>query len=59
MNIFDKPLLADFNFSELESPDFKEDSVREELIKPILNALGYRSSGANKIIRSKALKHPL
>ena len=39
-------------------PDFKEDSVPEEIIMPVLSALGYASSGANKIIRSKALLHP-
>jgi DNA modification methylase len=51
-------LFKDFNFSLLNSPDFKEDSVREELIKPILDALGYSASGKYKIIRSKALQHP-
>lgn len=46
------------DFSLLESPDFKEDSVREEIVKPILNALGYSASGNNKIERSKKLRHP-
>jgi hypothetical protein len=50
--------LQDFDFSLLESPDFKEDSVREDIIMPILGALGYSSSGDNRIIRSKALLHP-
>jgi hypothetical protein len=54
----DKFVFSDFDFSELSSPDFKEDSVREELVKPLLNALGYSVSGRNKIRRSKALKHP-
>jgi hypothetical protein len=54
----EKAILADFDFAELESPDFKEDSVREELVKPLLNALGYATSGKNRIRRSKALKHP-
>ena len=53
-----KVLLADFDFGQLGSSDFKEDSVREEIIKPILNSIGYSSSGINKILRSKALKHP-
>lgn len=35
--------------------DFKEDSVREEIILPIIKKLGYNSSD---IIRSKALQHP-
>ena len=30
-------LLQDFDFSILDSVDFKEDSVREELIQPVLN----------------------
>ena len=50
--------LRDFDFSLLESGDFKEDSVREEMIMPILRALGYSSSGPNRIIRSKTLLHP-
>lgn len=50
--------LDDFDFSLLESSDFKEDSVREEIIKPILNALGYSVSGKDKIERSKKLRHP-
>jgi len=50
--------LRGFDFSLLDSADFKEDSVREEIIMPILRALGYSSSGPNKIIRSKALLHP-
>ena len=51
-------ILADFDFSLLDSPDFKEDSVREELILPILKELGYSTKGENKIIRSKAVTHP-
>jgi len=50
--------LQDFDFSVLESPDFKEDSVREEIVMPLLHALGYSSSGLNKITRSRALDHP-
>ncbi len=50
--------LRDFDFSLLDSQGFKEDSVREEIIMPILGALGYSSSGPNKIIRSKTLLHP-
>ncbi len=58
MNDKSKHFFADFDFSLLESPGFKEDSVREELIVPILKALGYASSGKNKIHRSKAVNHP-
>ncbi|HVF57225.1 MAG TPA: DNA methyltransferase [Pyrinomonadaceae bacterium] len=50
--------LADFDFSLLNDSDFKEDSVREELVKPLLNALGYHAKGKNKIIRSKGVEHP-
>ena len=50
--------LQGFDFSLLDSPDFKEDSVREEIIMPMLSALGYASSGPNKIIRSRTLLHP-
>jgi DNA modification methylase len=51
-------LFAGFDFSLLESPDFKEDSVREEIILPLLHALGYSPGGLNQIIRSKSLQHP-
>ncbi|MCC8470413.1 type I restriction enzyme HsdR N-terminal domain-containing protein, partial [Xanthomonas phaseoli] len=39
-------------------PDFKEDSVREELLVPMIKALGYAPVGDAKVIRSKALVHP-
>ncbi len=41
-----------FDFSQLDSPDFKEDSVREVIILPLLYSLGYQEP---QIIRSKAL----
>ncbi len=44
-----------FDFTQLNSPDFKEDSVREILILPLLFALGYQN---NQIVRSKTLQHP-
>jgi 16S rRNA G966 N2-methylase RsmD len=47
-----------FDFALLDSSAFKEDSVREELIAPLLNALGYTASGANRIVRSKKLVNP-
>ena len=40
--------LQDFDFSLLDSSGFKEDSVREEISLPILNALGYEASGAKR-----------
>ncbi len=51
-------IFSDFEFTLLDSPDFKEDSVREELILPMLNALRFSATGENKIIRSKAVSHP-
>ncbi len=51
-------MFEDFNFSMLDNPDFKEDSVREELISPLLKKLGYSASGENRITRSKSLTHP-
>ena len=51
-------MFAEFDFSLLDSPDFKEDSVREEIVMPILTALGYSRSGTNKILSSKKLTHP-
>ncbi|NCS94528.1 MAG: type I restriction enzyme HsdR N-terminal domain-containing protein [Leptospira sp.] len=47
-----------FNFEILNDPLFKEDSVREEIITPLLNSLGYSIQGENSIIRSKPLVHP-
>ncbi|MGI8467538.1 MAG: hypothetical protein ACR2N3_03720 [Pyrinomonadaceae bacterium] len=45
-----KNIFSDFDFTLLDSPDFKEDSVREELILPMLKNLSYSSRGENKII---------
>ncbi len=47
-----------FEFDVLDDPDFKEDSVREELIAPIIKAVGYGLTKPFKIIRSKPLDHP-
>jgi len=48
-----------FNGLNIESikdnPNFKEDSVREEIISPILKELGYTHEN---IVRSKKLNHP-
>jgi 16S rRNA G966 N2-methylase RsmD len=51
-------LFSDFDFSSLDSPNFKEDSVREDLIMPVLKELGYSSQSENKIVRSKKVRHP-
>lgn len=42
----------------LDAPDFHEDSVREEIIVPILAGLEYGPTKPNRIIRSKKLLHP-
>ncbi|KIL07347.1 restriction endonuclease [Clostridium botulinum] len=51
-------VLNDFNYEVLDDPEFREDSVREEIIYPIIKALAYSSYGNNKIIRSRKLLHP-
>jgi hypothetical protein len=51
-------ILENFDFSILNTPGFLEDSVREEIITPILHSLGYSATGENTIVRSKALTHP-
>jgi Type I restriction enzyme R protein N terminus (HSDR_N) len=51
-------MFDNFDFSILNDPGFKEDAVREELITPMLHALGYSSSGSARIERTKALTHP-
>lgn len=51
-------MFSGFDFAILTDPGFKEDSVREELIAPMLKALGYAASPPNQIVRSPALKHP-
>lgn len=53
MGIFDN-----IDFKHLPE-DFKEDSVREEIIAPILKCLGYSAfDSSNRIIRSPSLEHP-
>ena len=51
-------VFGQFNFDVLKDRDFREDSVREELVAPLLRELGYAASGPDKIIRSKRLVHP-
>ncbi len=50
--------LEDFDFGLLDSGEFKEDAVREEVIHPILKELGYSAGGLNRIVRSRSLSHP-
>jgi predicted type IV restriction endonuclease len=42
----------------LDNPEFGEDAVREELVAPLLRALGYSASPPYQIIRSRKLEHP-
>lgn len=51
------PPKLDISPGLLVSPEFKEDSVREEIIFPILKALGYSALGNNRIVRSRSLDH--
>lgn len=51
-------MLDNFDLSLLNDSEFKEDSVREEIIAPLLRKLGYSASGKNKIVRSRPLIHP-
>jgi hypothetical protein len=50
--------LRRFDFKALDEPEFGEDSVREEIIAPILRAIGYTPSGPFRIVRSKRLTNP-
>jgi len=49
-------LFGNLDFKEIgNNADFKEDSVREVIILPLLKALGYTQ---DNIVRSKSLNHP-
>lgn len=50
--------LAGFQFAALDDSAFGEDAVREEVIAPLLRALGYTPSGRYPVLRSKRLNHP-
>lgn len=54
----EQPPLRDLDFSVLDDPEFKEDSVREEIVAPIVRALGYEPTGRHRVVRSRALEHP-
>ncbi|HMS50909.1 MAG: type I restriction enzyme HsdR N-terminal domain-containing protein [Bacteroidetes bacterium] len=56
MAIIKQQLFGQLDFRTLtQNPDFKEDSVREVIILPILKELGYVQEN---IVRSKTLQHP-
>ena len=44
--------------SSFNDPEFKEDSVRELIVAPILDRLGFPPQGATRVVRSKTLSHP-
>lgn len=50
--------LQDFDFALLADQNFREDSVREEIVVPLLRALGYSASPPHRIIRGLRLSHP-
>lgn len=50
--------MKDFAWDTLDDPEFLEDSVREEIIVPILKGMGYGLERPYRIIRSKKLLHP-
>ncbi len=51
-------MFEEFDFKILDDPLFKEDSVREELVVPILKRLGYTPTGEHRIVRTAPLAHP-
>ena len=51
-------LFKDFDFRALETPNYTEDSVRENIVNPILQKLGYGASGLHQIIPAKAVANP-
>lgn len=51
-------MFEEFDFKTLDDPEFKEDSVREEFVLPIVKALGYKITGDSRVVRSRALIHP-
>src|SRR5208283_3856371 len=51
-------MFGNFDPALLDDPQFKEDSVREVIIAPMLARLGYYPSGIARVIRSRALIHP-
>ncbi|MCZ2299547.1 MAG: type I restriction enzyme HsdR N-terminal domain-containing protein, partial [Chitinophagales bacterium] len=56
MAVTRQQLFGNLDFRTLtQNPDFKEDSVREVIILPILKELGYSQEN---IVRSKTLQHP-
>jgi hypothetical protein len=51
-------MFEDFDFAALDNPSYKEDAVREDLVAPLLKALGYQPTGRQRVQRSQSLVHP-
>lgn len=51
-------MFSNLHKSSFDDSEFKEDSVRELVIVPMLSRLGYMPHGDARVIRSKALKQP-
>ena len=51
-------MFTGFDKALFRNPEFKEDSVREVIIAPMLTRLGYFPAGIDRVIRSKSLAHP-
>jgi hypothetical protein len=51
-------MFSNLQKSSFDDPDFKEDSVRELVIVPMLLRLGYMPHGEARVMRSKTLKQP-
>src|ERR1039457_6171791 len=51
-------MFADIQPSLFDDPEFKEDSVRELIVAPIISRLGYLPTGSQRVIRSRTVKRP-
>lgn len=51
-------LFQDFDFRALETPGYPEDSVRENIVNPILRQLGYGTSGPHQVMPAQAVTNP-
>ncbi|MCL4305494.1 type I restriction enzyme HsdR N-terminal domain-containing protein [bacterium] len=51
--------LNDFDFDSVNADDFTEESVRELILSPILQALGYGHRGKTRVRRNPRITHPI
>lgn len=51
-------MFSNLKVASFDDPDFKEDSVRELVIVPMLSRLGYLPHGDARVLRSKNLRQP-